>query len=405
MRLRFDRGTVLLTEPPAGLDLSDLPGVLWDERVSALRAPGVFLEEIRAALAARGVRAEDLAGRPADLPVRPVEPSLRPYQEAALWAWQRAGRRGLVVLPTGSGKTRLAIAAIARCGGPALDLVPTRALMAQWADELTRTCPGPIGCLGDGERRVEAITVATFESGWRQMERLGDRFRLLVVDEAHHLGDGQRDEALELCAAPARLGPTATPPRAPAAGRLAALLGPTVFELAVGELAGRWLAPYAVVTLRLELDAGERAAWERAVATYRPVLQAYQRSQPGAAWADFARDFGRAAPGWALVREPEPVAAGGHLLFPDFAAFPRGEPGRRWLVEIVGFWTPEYLATKLARLREARIENLVLCIDEARNVGEGDLPLGARLVRYRRRVDVRRVLEAMGAPAMPRSGG
>jgi len=113
----------------------------------------------------------------------------------------------------------------------------------------------------------------------------------------------------------------------------------------------------------------------------------------------FARDLGRAAPGWELVREPEPVVAGGHLLFPDFAVQPRAEPGRRWLVEIVGFWTPEYLATKLARLREARIENLVLCIDEARNVGEGQLPEGARVVWYRRRVEVARVLEVMGASA------
>lgn len=289
MRLRFDRGTVILSELPTGEDLTDLPGVLWDERVSALRAPARHLEAIRAALAARRVRAEDLAGRPADLPIRPVEPSLRPYQDAALWAWQRAGRRGVVVLPTGSGKTRLAIAAIARCGGPALVLVPTRALLAQWEGELAQACPGPIGCLGDGERRVEAITISTFESGWRQMDRLGNRFRLLVVDEAHHFGDGQRDEALELCAAPARLGLTATPPRSPAAERLTVLIGPTVFERSVGDLAGRWLAPFELVTLRLELDGEERAAWERAVATYRPVLQAFQRAQPGASWADFAR--------------------------------------------------------------------------------------------------------------------
>lgn len=115
----------------------------------------------------------------------------------------------------------------------------------------------------------------------------------------------------------------------------------------------------------------------------------------------FAKDFGRAAPGWELVREPEPVEAGGHLIFPDFAVHPRGEPGRRWLVEIAGFWTPEYLATKLARLREARIENLVLCIDEARNVGEGELPEGARVVWYRRNVEVRRVLEVMTTSAGP----
>lgn len=106
----------------------------------------------------------------------------------------------------------------------------------------------------------------------------------------------------------------------------------------------------------------------------------------------FARDFGRAAPGWELVREPEPVQAGGHLVFPDFALHPRGRPEARWLLEIVGFWTPDYLATKLARLREAGIPNLLLCIDEALNVGAGALPAGATVVRYRRRVDPRAVL-------------
>ncbi len=99
------------------------------------------------------------------------------------------------------------------------------------------------------------------------------------------------------------------------------------------------------------------------------------------------------------MREPEPIPAAGHLLFPDFAVQPRGEPGRRWLVEIVGFWTSGYLARKLAGLREARIENLVLCIDEARNVGEGEVPPGARVVRYRRRVDPLQVLAATGAGA------
>lgn len=109
----------------------------------------------------------------------------------------------------------------------------------------------------------------------------------------------------------------------------------------------------------------------------------------------FARDFGRAAPGWTLVREPEPIQAGGHLIFPDFAVQPRHDPGARWLVEIVGFWTAEYLTVKLERLREARIPNLVLCIDEERNVGPGDLPPSTRVVRYRRRVDPSSVLRAI----------
>ena len=97
MHLRYDRGTVLLSDTPAGLDLSGLPGVLWDPRVQALRAPARHLEAIRAELGRRGVRVEDQAGRPADLDRTLTEPALRPYQDAALWAWERAGRRGLRV--------------------------------------------------------------------------------------------------------------------------------------------------------------------------------------------------------------------------------------------------------------------------------------------------------------------
>ena len=77
----------------------------------------------------------------------------------------------------------------------------------------------------------------------------------------------------------------------------------------------------------------------------------------------FARDFRRAARDWEIVREPEPVVAGDALLFPDFVLRHRCDEGERWLLEIVGFWTPSYLATKLERLREAGIPNLLLCND------------------------------------------
>jgi len=78
----------------------------------------------------------------------------------------------------------------------------------------------------------------------------------------------------------------------------------------------------------------------------------------------FARDFRRVAPDWDLIREPEAVQAGDTLIFPDFALRHRGD-GRRWLVEIVGFWTRDYLERKLALLRVAGLRDLVLCIDES----------------------------------------
>ena len=97
-----------------------------------------------------------------------------------------------------------------------------------------------------------------------------------------------------------------------------------------------------------------------------------------------------------MVREPEPIAADGRLIFPDFALQLRSNPARRWLLEIVGFWTPDYVARKLALYRSARLSNLILCIDEDRNCTAEDLPSGALVVRFRRHVDATAVLQLVG---------
>ena len=110
----------------------------------------------------------------------------------------------------------------------------------------------------------------------------------------------------------------------------------------------------------------------------------------------FAREFRRLAPDWDVVREPEPIAANGTLIFPDFALQHRSNPARRWLLEIVGFWTPDYVARKLARYRSARLSNLILCIDESRNCADADLPPEALVIRFRRRVDAAAVLRIVG---------
>jgi uncharacterized protein len=101
----------------------------------------------------------------------------------------------------------------------------------------------------------------------------------------------------------------------------------------------------------------------------------------------FVRDFRKVAPDWDVIREPEPVRAGAGLVFPDFLLRHRGDPTRRFLVEIVGFWTREYLEKKFAALRKANVENLILCVDAERGCSEGDLPLGARVVRFKRKID------------------
>lgn len=111
----------------------------------------------------------------------------------------------------------------------------------------------------------------------------------------------------------------------------------------------------------------------------------------------FAKDLKKAAPDWDLVREPEPVSAGGTIIFPDFLLRHRLFPERSFLVEIMGFWSPEYVRRKLGLLRQANLTNLILCLDDARACTEEDLPPGARIVRFRRRLDAREVLAAAGA--------
>lgn len=106
----------------------------------------------------------------------------------------------------------------------------------------------------------------------------------------------------------------------------------------------------------------------------------------------FAQEFRKHAPDFDLIREPEPLVAGDHLIFPDFAIHARRDPTRCVLLEIVGFWTPAYLEGKLRRLRSVRGAPMILCIDDALNCSEASTGLHP-VVRYRRRIDVGAVLQ------------
>jgi superfamily II DNA or RNA helicase len=298
MKLRFDRGTILLADPPSGVNLAAAPGVLWDRRVGAFRAPASKYVVLKQWLLTAGVRFVDIAARPRSAADAWSGIDLRPYQEAAISAWELAQRRGVVALPTGSGKTRLALAAMQRAQLSALCLVPTRVLLDQWLREIAAVYRAPIGCYGDGVHRTAEVTVATFEAAYRHMHELGDRFDLLVVDEVHHFGGGLRDEALEMAIANARLGLTATPPRAGrAATCLTELVGPTVFELAVADLAGGFLASFDAMTLYLDLSPEERSAYTNLSAIFISVYADFRRAAPEATWADFSRHASATAAG------------------------------------------------------------------------------------------------------------
>ena len=89
-------------------------------------------------------------------------------------------KRGVVTLPTGAGKTILAVMLIARTGRPTLIHVPTIDLMGQWKEVLDKYFDIKIGLLGGGINDIELITVATYDSALLNVPYRGDQFGLLV---------------------------------------------------------------------------------------------------------------------------------------------------------------------------------------------------------------------------------
>ncbi|NTU84221.1 MAG: DEAD/DEAH box helicase, partial [Chloroflexales bacterium] len=164
----------------------------------------------------------------------------RVYQVEALEAWLAAAGRGTVILPTGAGKTMLALMAIERLRLRTLVVVPTIELLHQWraaAVERLGLSPDKVGVIGDGRREPRPITVITYASASMPDAPIGG-FGLLVCDEAHHLpAPGHRGIA-ERCGAPYRLGLTATPERGDGQEQtLYSLIGPPVYRRAPEELA------------------------------------------------------------------------------------------------------------------------------------------------------------------------
>ena len=102
------------------------------------------------------------------------------------------------------------------------------------------------------------------------------------------------------------------------------------------------------------------------------------------------RDVRRLGSEWTLRRETTAIPIGRRVFFPDFTLTRSAD---RVLVEIVGFYTPEYIASKLACFREAKLERFIVCVDESLACDAGAIA-ASRVLRFRRRVDAAALLRA-----------
>jgi len=269
--ISYDRGTIVIR------GLAQVPYASIDPRTSTLRAPALQYSNIAQYLRQSDIHYTDDVLDLLPLPRLQAEKlSLRDYQESALQMWIRVGMKGCIVLPTGSGKTVIAVKAIEKVNAPTLVVVPTLDLMTQWIDVLSRYFTNTkIGSLGGGEDDIQALTVSTYDSAYIRAASLGNKFALVVFDEVHHLAAPGFRSIAEQTAAPYRLGLTATIEREDDLHKeIPKLVGGVVFQASPGALAkDNHLASFVVERRQVEMTDQEKQEYQKNFGVYQVCLK------------------------------------------------------------------------------------------------------------------------------------
>lgn len=312
--LSYDRGTLILHPPPKGK--AWLEFVTWDDRIEKFRLPAREYRRFLELTRLEG-EIEDRARAYQTLELKSVsEHKPYPHQQEALEAWIKNKRQGVVVLPTGAGKTFVAQLAMQTTPRSTLIVVPTLDLMHQWYANLKAAFPeADIGLLGGGSKDESKILVATYDSAAIYAEKLGNRYGLLIFDECHHLpGEFVRTIA-EYSLAPYRLGLTATPERSDDKHQyLDTLIGTIVYRKKPEDLAGHALAEHKIRQIRVTLSDSERLEYDRLIKQRNDFL-AKGRISLGSldGWQRFVQASGRSSDGRAAMlahRQARQIAFG-----------------------------------------------------------------------------------------------
>lgn len=322
--LTFDQGTLLLSGVSQRFIERVFPHSLWvfDGRVGKFRCDALAYADVRNALHhqlrsswtdsvpnwKRLDRLAELAATtcattspPAQTPLTQTPPArakpvqLRPDQQLASEAWLST-RRGCVVMPTGTGKTEVALNLIMSVAQSTLIVAPVRDLMYQWHRRILLRTSIDAGIMGDGVHRVSPLTVTTYDSAFLHMARIGNQFALIVFDECHHLPGPARQDAARMCAAPFRLGLTATPYRGD--GRqvlLEQLIGPICYQQNLAEARGDTLADYDQHRIPVYLSDAERKRYDELSRCIQDYMAHRRQDDPSFTWQKLCGESGHDA--------------------------------------------------------------------------------------------------------------
>lgn len=350
-------GRLVLTFHDGMLWLDGEPGPLASEPyvkrhpLGRWIAPACTYARILASGAGKGIFPDDQAARFMVTTHLRHQESLDPFefQKEAIDKWEKAGRRGLVILPTGAGKsfmTRLLIAQIAieDAGCSALIIVPTRVLLYQWSSQLRSAFDQEIGVVGDDTFDLRPITLTTYASARIHMSHLGNRWKLVVFDEVHRkLGKGSSSQAARFCLAPFRLGLTATPAKRELEF-LSEVIGPPVYEKTTEEMIEQEvLSVYETRPVHLSPTASEVAEFRR---LKQPMESVWSRAKNAHRVHDKA---------W-LVRE--------RSYYPDEVAL-----AQRAMLQAIRYWqsVPSRLA-RLEKILDQHASDRILIFTESRQM-------------------------------------
>ncbi len=252
-----------------------------DDRYIVYRVKPIYLNTLYKKIVEKNYSIIDRDGlfKEKKLPYKPSlrNIELREYQREALEKWRNNNYRGIIALPTGSGKTVIGIASLVETGVRTLIITFTREQMFQWRDSIIRYTdiePSMVGLIYSEEKRLAPITITTYQSGFRIINDISPYFKQLIVDEVHHLPADKFKYIALHSIADYRMGLSATPVREDGKHEeLFPLLGGIIYYRSPAELANMgYLARYRVYTVKIRLTPEEWKEYERLRKQYRALI-------------------------------------------------------------------------------------------------------------------------------------
>ncbi len=271
----------LILQPHVFLDVTPIQHLLeYDAKFKNFKALPMFFPEIMQFLTSEyAVKIDFTYGE--KLSFETVSKySLRPYQEDALSKWIENKFRGIICLPTGTGKTFMGLEAIHYTKNRTLVIVPTINLLYQWRSAIVEhigVSKENIGIWGGGKQELGDITITTYDSAHIYVKRFQNSFDLLIFDEVHHLPAPTYRAIAEGTIASKRLGLSATPERSDELHLdLEILVGKVVFRLEHKELVENgYVAPFELKTITIELSEDEQRRYNDLDKIYKDYVKKY----------------------------------------------------------------------------------------------------------------------------------